>query len=106
MSEDGEPSDERGGVEGGPCGGGGGGGGGAAAAFESDPPCSSVGSVGIVGWAVGRDYRAWPMANRRRYNQVSSCESKRVGRKQLWKIDKSAAPSQFDRQSRPFNNWL
>ncbi|SRR6266851_10106377 len=37
MSEDGEPSDERG-VEGGPCG----------AAFESNPPCSSVGSVGIV----------------------------------------------------------
>jgi hypothetical protein len=37
MSEGGEPSDERE-DEGGPCG------------FESDPPCSLVGSVGMARW--------------------------------------------------------
>jgi hypothetical protein len=38
MSEDGEASDEREDEGGGPC------------AFESDPPCSSVWSVGMAGW--------------------------------------------------------
>jgi hypothetical protein len=45
MSEDGEPSDEPEDE------------GGGTAALESDPPCSSIGSVGMAGWWI---VRSWP----------------------------------------------